>query len=149
MGRRGGEPARRRKGRTGNISDAGPGSVPLYSYGPRWASGCSHPRDAGSGYAESNFSCPRDASRMNVMLRRLGRTSALRGAWLRTSLPAAAMRRRIMEVAMDGSTFDRLARLAATTPARRSLLKSGFAAALAGLGVASLLGVDDAEAKSC
>jgi hypothetical protein len=54
-----------------------------------------------------------------------------------------------MEDGMDGSTFDRLARLAATSPARRSLLRSGFAAVLAGLGATSLLGSEDAEAKSC
>jgi hypothetical protein len=54
-----------------------------------------------------------------------------------------------MEDAMDDSTFDRLARLAAASPARRSLLKSGFAAVLAGLGAASLLGTDDVQAKSC
>jgi hypothetical protein len=54
-----------------------------------------------------------------------------------------------MEDVVDGSTFDKLARLAATSPARRSLLRSGLAAAIAGFGAAALSGADDAEAKSC
>jgi hypothetical protein len=54
-----------------------------------------------------------------------------------------------MEDVMDGSTFDKLARIAATRPARRALLRSGFAAVLAGIGATSLFGADDAEAKSC
>jgi len=50
---------------------------------------------------------------------------------------------------VDGSSFDKLARLAATGAARRSVLNSGFALVLAGLGATSLLGAEDAAAKSC
>jgi hypothetical protein len=50
---------------------------------------------------------------------------------------------------MDGSPFDRLARLAATSPARRGLLRSGLATILAGIGATFWFGPDDAEAKSC
>jgi len=51
--------------------------------------------------------------------------------------------------AMDGSAFDRLVRHIGEDGSRRGLLKSAFAATVAGLGVASVLGTEDAEAKSC
>lgn len=50
---------------------------------------------------------------------------------------------------MDGSAFDRLVRHIGEGASRRGLLKSAFAASVAGLGVASVLDVEDAEAKSC
>jgi len=46
---------------------------------------------------------------------------------------------------MDSSTFDTIARLAGTS--RRDLLRAAGASALGALGIASLLGADDAEAK--
>jgi hypothetical protein len=49
--------------------------------------------------------------------------------------------------AMDGSAFDRLVRHVSEDASRRGLLKSAFAATVAGLGVASVLGTEDAEAK--
>jgi hypothetical protein len=50
---------------------------------------------------------------------------------------------------MDGSTFDTVTRLAASSPGRRGLLRSGFAVVLAGLGATALFGAEDAAAKSC
>ena len=50
---------------------------------------------------------------------------------------------------MDERTFDDVVRRWSMAGSRRGVLKSAFASALAGLGVASLLGVEDAEAKSC
>lgn len=50
---------------------------------------------------------------------------------------------------MEGSSFDRLARMISADASRRGALRSAFVAALAGLGVRSLLGAEDAEAKSC
>jgi hypothetical protein len=50
---------------------------------------------------------------------------------------------------MDGSAFDRLVRHVSEDASRRGLLKSAFAATVAGLGMASVLGTEDAEAKSC
>lgn len=50
---------------------------------------------------------------------------------------------------MDGSTFDRLVRRISEEDSRRGLLRSAFAAAVAGLGGASVLGTEDAAAKSC
>lgn len=50
---------------------------------------------------------------------------------------------------MDGSSFDKLARLAATGAPRRGVFRSGVALIVAGLGATSLLGVEDAAAKSC
>jgi hypothetical protein len=50
---------------------------------------------------------------------------------------------------MDGSTFDRLVRRIGEEGSRRGLFRSGVAATVAGLGAASILDADDAEAKSC
>ena len=50
---------------------------------------------------------------------------------------------------MDGSAFDRLVRHIGEDGSRRGLLRSAFAATVAGLGAASVLGAEDAEAKSC
>ena len=50
---------------------------------------------------------------------------------------------------MDGSAFDRLVRHVSEDASRRGLLRSALAATVAGLGVASVLGTEDAEAKSC
>lgn len=50
---------------------------------------------------------------------------------------------------MDGSAFDRLVRRIGEDGSRRSLLRSAVAGAFAGLGMTSLLGGEDAEAKSC
>ena len=50
---------------------------------------------------------------------------------------------------MDGSAFDRLVRHIGEDASRRGLLRSAFAATVAGLGAASILDADDAEAKSC
>jgi hypothetical protein len=50
---------------------------------------------------------------------------------------------------MDGSAFDRLVRRIGEEGSRRGLLRSAFAATVAGLGAASVLDADDAEAKSC
>ena len=50
---------------------------------------------------------------------------------------------------MKGSSFDRLARMISADASRRGALRSAFVAALAGLGGRSLLGAEDAEAKSC
>jgi hypothetical protein len=75
--------------------------------------------------------------------------SAPLGAWLWLSLPAARMRRRERGDVMDGSTFDTLTRIAASSAGRRGLLRSGIAAVLAGIGAASLFGAEDAAAKSC
>ena len=50
---------------------------------------------------------------------------------------------------MDGSSFDRLVLSISEGASRRGLLRSAFAATFAGLGVASLFGSEDAEAKSC
>jgi hypothetical protein len=65
--------------------------------------------------------------------------AALAGAM---STRAALVCCRDRKEAMDGSAFDRLV--------RRGLLRSAFAATVAGLGVASVLGAEDSEAaKSC
>jgi hypothetical protein len=48
---------------------------------------------------------------------------------------------------MDGSAFDRLVRHIGEDGSRRDLLKSAIAASVAGLGVASVLSTEDAEAK--
>jgi hypothetical protein len=48
---------------------------------------------------------------------------------------------------MDGSVFDRLVRHIGEDASRRGLLRSAFAATVAGLGAASLLGSEEAEAK--
>jgi hypothetical protein len=50
---------------------------------------------------------------------------------------------------MDGSAFDRLVRHIGEDASRRGLLRSAVAATVAGLGAASILDADDAEAKSC
>jgi len=50
---------------------------------------------------------------------------------------------------MDGSAFDRLVRHVGGESSRRGLLRSAFVATVAGLGVASVLILDDAAAKSC
>ena len=50
---------------------------------------------------------------------------------------------------MDGSSFDRLVRLVTEEGSRRGLLKSAFAATIAGIGGTALLSAEEAEAKSC
>jgi hypothetical protein len=50
---------------------------------------------------------------------------------------------------MDERTFDDVVRRWSMAGSRRGVLKSAFASTLAGLGIASLVDVDDAEAKSC
>ncbi len=50
---------------------------------------------------------------------------------------------------MDGSVFDRLVRHIGEEGSRRGLLRSAFAATVAGLGAASVLSPEDAEAKKC
>jgi hypothetical protein len=50
---------------------------------------------------------------------------------------------------MDGPAFDRLVRGICEGGSRRGLFRSAFAATIAGLGAASVLGTEDAEAKSC
>jgi len=64
-----------------------------------------------------------------------------------TSTLAAQVCRRDRKDVMDGSAFDRLVRHVSEDGSRRGLLRSAFAAAIAGLGVASLLDAEDAEAK--
>ena len=59
---------------------------------------------------------------------------------------ACALRRRTEE-AMDGSAFDRLARLVSTDASRRKIVKSTSASALGALGLAALLGVEEVRAK--
>jgi hypothetical protein len=66
-----------------------------------------------------------------------------------TSTRAALVCRRDRKEAMDGSAFDRLVRRFGEDGSRRGLLRSAFAATVAGLGAASVLGTEDAEAKSC
>ena len=69
-----------------------------------------------------------------------------------SSTRATRVRRRDRKDAMDSSRFDTLVRLItadASDASRRGLLRSAFAATIAGLGAASLLGAEDAEAKSC
>ena len=67
-----------------------------------------------------------------------------------TSKRAALVCRRDWKEAMDGSTFDRLVRHIGENGSRRGLLRSAFAATVAGFGAASVLGTEDAEAaKSC
>ena len=66
-----------------------------------------------------------------------------------TSTRAALVCCRDRKEAMDGSAFDRLVRHIGEDASRRGLLRSAFVATVAGLGVASLLGTEDAEAKSC
>jgi hypothetical protein len=48
---------------------------------------------------------------------------------------------------MDGSAFDRLVRHIGENGSRRGLLRSAFAASIAGLGAGTLLGDENAEAK--
>ena len=50
---------------------------------------------------------------------------------------------------MDGSSFDRLTRFVAADGSRRGLLRSAFAAAIAGAGTTAVLSLEEAEAKSC
>lgn len=50
---------------------------------------------------------------------------------------------------MDSSSFDRLARFISNDASRRGVLRSAFAAAVAGMGITSLLSTEDVEAKSC
>ncbi|MBW3632816.1 MAG: hypothetical protein KY456_07295 [Chloroflexi bacterium] len=50
---------------------------------------------------------------------------------------------------MDGSSFDRLVRLVTEEGSRRGLLKSAFAATIAGIGATALLSAEEAGAKSC
>jgi hypothetical protein len=66
-----------------------------------------------------------------------------------TSKRAALVCCRDWKEAMDGSAFDRLVRHIGEDGSRRGLLRSAFAATVAGLGAASVLGTEDAEAKSC
>ena len=60
-----------------------------------------------------------------------------------------ASRRQDRKDALDGSAFDRFVLHIAENASRRVLLRSAFAATVVGLGVTSLLGPDDAAAKSC
>ena len=50
---------------------------------------------------------------------------------------------------MDSSSFDRLAQLVSEDASRRGVLRSAFAAAVAGLGITALLSPEEVEAKSC
>jgi hypothetical protein len=50
---------------------------------------------------------------------------------------------------MDSSSFDRLARFVSKDASRRGVLRSAVAAAVAGLGLTSLLGSQQVEAASC
>ena len=50
---------------------------------------------------------------------------------------------------MDGSSFDTLARLAATGAPRRTLLRSAVALVGVGLGLTALLGAEETAAQSC
>jgi hypothetical protein len=65
-----------------------------------------------------------------------------------TSKRAALVCCRDWKEAMDGSAFDRLVRHIGENGSRRGLLRSAFAATVAGLGAASVLGTEDAEAKN-
>jgi hypothetical protein len=66
-----------------------------------------------------------------------------------SSSRVARIRDRDWKVAMDGSAFDRLARSIGEEGSRRRLLEAAVAGILAGLGLTSWLGGEDAEAKSC
>ena len=50
---------------------------------------------------------------------------------------------------MDDSAFDRLVRHIGEDASRRGLLRSAFVATIAGLGAASVLGTEHAEARRC
>jgi hypothetical protein len=71
--------------------------------------------------------------------------AALAGA---TSTRAALVCCQDREENMDGSAFDRLVRHIGEDGSRRGLLKSAFAT-VAGFGVVSVVGFEDAEADSC
>jgi hypothetical protein len=50
---------------------------------------------------------------------------------------------------MDSVSFDKLVRIISEDASRRGVLRSAFAAAVAGIGVTALLSPEDVEAKSC
>ena len=50
---------------------------------------------------------------------------------------------------MDSISFDRLTRVIGEDISRRAVLRAAFAAAVAGLGITTLLGPDEVEGKSC
>jgi hypothetical protein len=59
------------------------------------------------------------------------------------------VRRQELEEAVDNVSFDRLARVVSEDASRRGVLRSAFAAAVAGLGITALLSPQEAAAKSC